>query len=310
VVIFPFAEEFYSLSPKSTVWMETDSETIGLPKFLIKESSSMSDWGDEGATKIARLSEEHLLDNINILYVALTRPVEQLYVISSMNLDKSGLPKKNTMSGFFIAFLQQQGVFAASKLDYTFGTAQKMSETKIVISNVKEIEKLTAFLPMDAIKIAQRETLMWDSSQQEAVDFGNLIHEIMANIQTSADVSNALQKATLAGLITPDQWNVFEQKINAILQHELLQSFFQTEAKVINEQTILTPEGHFIKPDRLVQINENEMMLLDYKTGKPLLTHQNQILNYAKIVEAMGFQVVQKTLVYIDEMNIEVVEVG
>ena len=310
VVIFPFAEEMYSLSPKSTVWMETDSETIGLPKFLIKESSSMSDWGDEGATKIARLSEEHLLDNINILYVALTRPVEQLYVISSMNLDKSGLPKKNTMSGFFIAFLQQQGVFTASKLDYTFGTAQKMSETKILISNVKEIEKLTAFLPMDAIKIAQRETLMWDSSQQEAVDFGNLMHEIMANIQTSADVSNALQKATLAGLITPDQWSVFEQKINAILQHELLQSFFQTEAKVMNEQTILTPEGHFIKPDRLVQINKNEMMLLDYKTGKPLLTHQNQILNYAKIVEAMGFQVVQKTLVYIDEMNIEVVEVG
>uniref|UniRef100_UPI004048EF63 UvrD-helicase domain-containing protein n=1 Tax=Flavobacterium sp. TaxID=239 RepID=UPI004048EF63 len=309
VVIFPFAEEIYSKTPKSPIWLETASDDLGLPKFLINESAAMENFGDTASEKYQQLREEHLLDNLNVLYVALTRPVEQLFIISEMNLNKDNQPLTNTMSAFFIDFLMQKGLFNPAQMDYSFGISARISQKESVVSNVKTIELLPNLLPPDAIKIAQKETLMWGSSQQDAINFGNLIHEIMANIETEADISLALQKAEESGLITQNQYEVFEQKLKAIIQHESLQMFFATDNQVKNEQMILRNSGHFIKPDRIVQRNTNEILLLDYKTGKPTKSHEKQINNYADVLTEMGFEVAKKTLVYLDEMNIEVVEV-
>ena len=55
--------------------------------------------------------QEELLDNINVLYVALTRAEEQLYMISqeSNRAKKENYP--NNMSSFFIKYLMQKQVF-------------------------------------------------------------------------------------------------------------------------------------------------------------------------------------------------------
>jgi large-conductance mechanosensitive channel len=34
------------------------------------------------------------------------------------------------------------------------------------------------------IKIAQREALMWGTHQQEAIEYGNVIHEILSFVKT------------------------------------------------------------------------------------------------------------------------------
>jgi ATP-dependent exoDNAse (exonuclease V) beta subunit len=44
----------------------------------------------EEAKMVYDQKKEELLDNINVLYVALTRAEEQLYIISNMNLTSKG----------------------------------------------------------------------------------------------------------------------------------------------------------------------------------------------------------------------------
>jgi ATP-dependent exoDNAse (exonuclease V) beta subunit len=67
---------------------------FGLPKVLVDNSSAVEGFGVEAKSVYDQKKQEELLDNVNVLYVALTRAEEQLYVISNMNLSrKEKFPK-------------------------------------------------------------------------------------------------------------------------------------------------------------------------------------------------------------------------
>src|SRR5690606_29101642 len=47
VVIFPFADEAYSNSPKDKLWIDNVDEEIDFPKLLIDNSSAVEGFGEE-----------------------------------------------------------------------------------------------------------------------------------------------------------------------------------------------------------------------------------------------------------------------
>ncbi len=303
VVIFPFAEENYSQNKGDKIWIATDEEQLGLPKALVSKNKEVERFGAEAASVYQQKKEEDLLDNINVLYVALTRAEEQLYIISGMNIGKNGdLP--NNMSSFFIEFLGSD--FKENQLEYEFGDAVKVSQTEHQEFNALVIPQLSATLNPKSIKIAQRESVMWNTKQQSAIEYGNTIHEILSFIRTAEDVDLALTKAVENGLIVSHQMTEVEATVKSIVHHENLQEFFATDCKVLNEQTIIQKVGNIVKPDRMVMNNTNQIYLLDYKTGSHLPKHQKQLEQYQAVIEEMGYQVVKKALVYIGE-NIEIV---
>ena len=61
-----------------------------------------------------------------------------------------------------------------------------------------------------------------------------------------------------------------------------------------------------MKPDKMVLTSQNEVYLLDYKTGAYHNKHQQQLENYQKAIEDMGYKVSKKALIYIGQ-TIEVV---
>ena len=69
----------------------------------------------------------------------------------------------------------------------------------------------------------------------------------------------------------------------------------------MNEQTIIQKEGNTIKPDRMVILKDNTVLLLDYKTGVPMPKHHEQLENYQSAIELMNFKVIKKVLIYIGE---------
>ena len=70
------------------------------------------------------------LDNINLLYVALTRPIEQLHIISSKKLDKKGDENLKLFSGLFINYLKHTDRWDEETVSYSFGKQIKTSKTK------------------------------------------------------------------------------------------------------------------------------------------------------------------------------------
>ena len=306
VVIFPFAEENYSLGPKEKIWLNADEEQFGLPKVLVDKNSSVSTYGEAAALIYDQKKQEELLDDINVLYVAMTRAEEQLHVISGMqSKNKDGI-LPNNMASFFIKFLEEKNEFDESKLEYEFGKAEKLSVTKESIDETETIPKLSATLNPKNIKIAQRESLMWNTKQQKAIEYGNILHEILSFIKTKDDIDLALTKAIENGLIVSLQKEEVLKTIHEIVNHEDLASFFSNEYKILNEKIIIQKEGSLVKPDRMVLNGNNEIYLLDYKTGSHQTKYQLQLENYQNAIEKMGFKVTKKALVYIGE-TLEVV---
>jgi ATP-dependent exoDNAse (exonuclease V) beta subunit len=299
VVIFPFAEEDYNRKPKDKLWLNAEEKDLGLPKVLIDNSSAVEGFGEEAAEVYNQKKQEELLDNINVLYVALTRAEEQLYVISNMNLSSKGEVPKNNMCSFFINYLGNKGVFDENKLEYEFGSSTKLSSMKQHVDASKTIPLVSEMLDTKNIKIAQREALMWGTQQQEAIEYGNLIHEILSFVKTRSDIDLAVTKALESGLITFGQKEAVCTTVQEIVGHSELSNYFAEGNEILNEQTIIQKEGKAVKPDRMVLTKDKEVLLLDYKTGVHNVKYQQQLDNYQDVIEKMGYKVVKKALIYI-----------
>ena len=305
VVIMPFADEDYARKPKDKLWLDAEQETFGLPKVLIDNSSSVENFGEEAATVFQEKKQEELLDNINVLYVALTRAEEQLYVISQyLEPNKEGQYPYNTAS-FFIEYLIAIQVYNPSILEYEFGNKAKLSEVVSVTDETNTIPTISHVLDPKNIKIAQREALMWGTHQQEAIEYGNIIHEILSYIKSASDIDLAILNAIENGLITTNQKEIVLKSIQEIVNNKELESYFSQGNEILNEQAIIQKEGKTVKPDRMVLTKNKEVYLLDYKTGTHNQKHQLQLENYQNAIEKMGLKVTKKALVYIgQEINV------
>lgn len=301
VVIMPFADEDYVRKPKDKLWLDAEKEIFGLPKVLIDNSSSVENFGEEAAAVFQEKKQEELLDNINVLYVALTRAEEQLYVISQyLEPNKDGQYPYNTAS-FFIEYLIAIGVYNPNIMEYKFGNSTKSSEKISVADTSKLISSVNQILDPRNIKIAQREALMWGTNQQEAIEYGNIIHEILSFIKTESDIDLAIKIALEEGIITTNQKEAVLKSIREIVNNKELESYFIKSNIVLNEQAIIQKEGNTIKPDRMVLTANNEVYLLDYKTGSHNKKYELQLENYQNAIEKMGLKVTKKALVYIGE---------
>ncbi|MBL7866729.1 MAG: UvrD-helicase domain-containing protein [Flavobacterium lindanitolerans] len=305
VVIFPFAEEDYSRRPKDKLWLDSEDNISELPRVLIDNSSAVEGFGEEASLVYQQKKQEDLLDNVNVLYVALTRAEEQLYIISGMNLSAKGELPKNNMALFFINYLEKFVGFDIQKHEYEIGSPERISHKSPIGEEARKIPFVREVLDPKNIKIAQRESLMWGTHQQKAIEYGNIVHEILSYIGTASDVGLALTKAIENGLIVESQQDEVAKTISLILGHPELMDYFAEGNNVMNEQTIIRKEGTPIKPDRMVMAQDNKVYLLDYKTGSHNKKYLQQLEAYEQAIEKMGYQVAKKALVYIgEEVNV------
>jgi ATP-dependent exoDNAse (exonuclease V) beta subunit len=210
------------------------------------------------------------------------------------------------MTTFFIKYLIHIGAFNEDKNEYEFGSPTKLSIKNNETTITKQIKNVSDIFNPKNIKIAQRESLMWGTHQQKAIEYGNIIHEILSFVHSKLDIDLAIIKAIENGLINSNQKESVYSTINEIINHEELKLFFEEGNTVLNEKTIIQKEDKTIKPDRMVLTQKNEVYLLDYKTGMHQTKYQLQLENYQKAIEKMNLKVMKKTLVYIGE-QIEVI---
>jgi ATP-dependent exoDNAse (exonuclease V) beta subunit len=182
---------------------------------------------------------------------------------------------------------------------YEFGQPKKLSKGKEEAKELLPIPQVLETLDPRSIKIAQRESIMWNTKQQNAIEYGNTIHEILSFIKTKIDIDLAITKAIENGLITIKQKPMVVQTISEIVNHPELTDYFRESNTILNEQTIIQKEGNTIIPDRMVVTKNNEVLLLDYKTGAHQDKYQLQVDQYQAAIEKMGFKVVKKALIYI-----------
>jgi ATP-dependent exoDNAse (exonuclease V) beta subunit len=300
VVIYPFADD--SLNPRSNnIWIPMEDESVDMPQALVKNNKILEKYSDTTQEIYQTKSQEEILDTINVLYVALTRAEEQLHIISSYKITTKGeISTSKTLASYFINFLTQKANFSLEQKEYAFGSSKRNSQPKLFTKNKAEIQSVKKALDFSSIRIAKKEALMWGTLQQDAIEFGNIIHQILSYITTKNDLQMALTKSLDEGLIQQSQKSIFEDKIKQIIHHPELEDFFNPNYTVFTEHNIISPNEINLKPDRLV-IHNSEAFLIDYKTGAQDEKHKKQIENYVRVIEKMNLKVTKKVLLYIGE---------
>lgn len=307
IVIFPFAEEDYDRSNRDKLWVEFDESDveIELPKALVDAKKEVKEYGAFAEELYAQKEQEELLDNINVLYVALTRAEEQLHIIATRDVKVDG-EYKNNMSRFFIHYLRQQGMYQEDENRYEFGDLQRLSVPNAYTLNQNElIQSVKSLFNFNDIKIAEREALMWDTQVGEAIAYGNITHRILSFIHTDREVDAAIERALEEGLIIESAKENFRSTIQKITTHPDLGVFF-SDGIVYNERMIIGKAQHNLIPDRVV-IKDQKAFLLDYKTGKQEEKYSKQLEKYGDSLVAMGYDVVKKVILYIGEDDLNII---
>ena len=111
-----------------------------------------------------------------------------------------------------------------------------------------------------------------------------------------------------ASIINKDQAKALKVSVNQILNHPKLKDYFSSDLTIYNERDILSKQGQILRPDRLVINSNNDVTIIDYKTGDENNMHKQQLQSYEDILKTMEYKIKKKILVYIND-TIQVKEI-
>ncbi|WNH08761.1 UvrD-helicase domain-containing protein [Thalassobellus suaedae] len=304
VVIFPFADlDIYrELEPKE--WFPLDKEKFnGFQHTLLNYNKDFEHYGDAGLNIYTNHKSEQELDNINLLYVSLTRAAEQLYIISKNDDALKNDAKAKKYSGLFINYLQHINVWNDSQLIYSFGNPKRIFQNTITSKEASiQQEFISTSKEEHNIKVVTKSGFLWDTKQEEAIEKGNLIHNIMAQINTKDNIDSVIADSINASIINTEQATTLKNTVIQIVNHPLLKNYYTSNYTIYNERDIITKEGMILRPDRVVINSKNEAVIIDYKTGSEDKKHKQQLQLYKDVLEDMQITVKKKILVYTDRV--------
>lgn len=319
VVIYPKAitDLDYRLGGNSKaeeIWVKPEDlgfEPIpNLEKVLFKLTKEVEKMGSLAFDYYQKEVQDNRLDNLNLLYVAFTRAMQRLYVLAEDS------DKNNVIQEYLNLETLPEGMMveADHKL-LQFGNPdfqkpvpkEENAEKVTVIGNVER--DLASCDWFGKINVDSNPSMFWMSPDDKLSpsEWGELVHEILSKIETADDIDRALQPYLLEGIIDEDTATMLKDKMLQMMNNPIICKAFADDAKVKNECEILS-EGEIKRPDRYAELPD-EIILLDYKTGKKAHSHHQQLKDYIVALRQMVTKEIRAYLVYLTD-PIEVEEVA
>ena len=252
------------------------------------------------------------LDNLNLLYVALTRAEKGMIVMAPhpnvRNTKKSAanlLYQGITRSSLAIRWNE-------SAAEYSVGSWVKSVEYKKEIPyDAVSLKRYPAYHWRDKLVIRQTAKEYFNPAEEkfEKISFGIHLHTILSRINYEANVNGALDQFILEGFITQEEKGSLHEQVQALMSIPPVATWFSPEWEVRTEIPILLPDGTENRIDRLL-INGKRAIVIDFKTGEPLKSDQRQVLTYIDILRKMNFLEIEGYLLYIKYKQVVSVSPG
>jgi ATP-dependent helicase/nuclease subunit A len=103
----------------------------------------------------------------------------------------------------------------------------------------------------------------------------------------------------LEGKIPVSKRDEIVKKIFEVISAPLVKPWFEAGSVLIKETDILLPSGSTRRPDRII-LKDNAANIIDFKFGIEKPGHINQVNNYRKLMNEMGYNKVEAFLWYVD----------
>lgn len=243
------------------------------------------------------------IENLNMLYVALTRPVDRLYIWCHYKVTSKGM-SLDGLGNMFHDFLIHKGLLNNGQLQYAFGKASQPIEKK-VSKDIEEIYNLdfNKIFEKDFKLKLKTESNFKSLEREQKITLGNLIHAAFELIKTKGDIETALEKLSAEGYLDETLRALLEQKILQVLENEDIHELFSEKASVKNEIEILSKGQNVQRPDRIVFVAD-KVFVVDYKTGEKTIQHRKQIQNYGNLIGQMGYINIHLVIIYLEPFEI------
>ncbi|MGM0530182.1 MAG: UvrD-helicase domain-containing protein [Bacteroidota bacterium] len=319
-VLIPFCnwelDTTSSGTKKNYLWCRPDDPDLGkIGVVPVNYSGSLADTLFRDAYYYEKF--HNYVDNLNLLYVALTRAEEVLltyvpiqvkkdgtlnYTVSDKGLTTIGemihyiysnyetLPVSDTEEYPFIKDLKSFWDEEAGALEW--GELPEGAQFEDGIDNLLEQQDYTVYSTKPNLHLKYGHSEFFSDKTdlfQGSVDYGKLMHQVFANIHSKADIGDALDRIYLEGKVTEAEKSELQRRIEHLVNHSQVKDWFDGSWEVFTEREILLPDGKTYRPDRVMMKN-GQTIVVDYKFGeKKDQLYKKQIGYYLKQIRNMGY---------------------
>ncbi len=316
-VLIPYCS--WPLAPKSgsTFWVDcadTPFEGVGRTAIGFEKSVAQSHFSEAYYEELVMAH----IDNINLLYVALTRAREELHLYIPRRKGKAKDTSVSTVGDLLSGALDASG--ESARLGGIEGRTTRRDDTLAVTEfgtpalyagpapgANKAIA--TGYPSRDpGVRVRLRlpsRRYFEDEAASPALSprsYGVLMHKVFENAETAADLQRALAALRSDGALSAAEAANVEQLVARALEDGCIASWFSGEwERVRNEHDIIVPHGGGRRPDR-VMVRRGQAVVVDYKFGaRELPAHRTQIEQYKQLLLQMGYRQVEGYLWYVSE---------
>ena len=248
------------------------------------------------------------VDNLNLLYVALTRAENNLIILS--NQPRSGKSIYDVLNDCL-----ESDTFQCKKSDecIIYETGQicpHSTQYKADSHNPFEIKPTVQELDLHSYPINARfrqsgESARFISSgnddsdrQEEYIQTGKLLHNLFANIRTEADIDPQVEHMLSNGLLgsKADAEKLKQQIRKHIDSTPGAKEWFSGNFALFNEASIIYRDGGVLqtrRPDRVMIRPDGSAVIVDFKFGREREEYLHQVQEYMDLLSKMGYKQVE-----------------
>lgn len=298
VVMIPFNWE--DRVRTNDIWVDTSNHfNKQLPAALIAGNKKLE--YSYFSKEYQKEKEMSLLDSLNKLYVAMTRPKERLYIFSKfLPANLKDYEKKENLNSFLYKY--------DDNFPIKIGDSEMMHEQKqsdVATFSVTKRKKLDW---REVISLKHTAEEIWDTeTANKKRDWGKLLHLVLSEIHYLEQKDELIENTFKLGKCVKEDYEKLKTSIAKLLNHKEVKQYFTDDWDVKTEKEILMENGKTYIPDRLLfSKKSDEVIVIDYKTGSVKTEHEKQITEYADALRKMGKTKVKRVIIYISDSEIKV----
>lgn len=306
IVILPFAGYDLGTKAMSLFWSSRLPEDIR--KFHILPLTFEKNLKDSTLEDAYRNEVmEGILERLNMTYVAFTRAEQQLYIFT--NELKNSPQDARSIDKLMFRVFDDNSFPYKEKWDlqgqrFTWGNSSLKPWKPVEAEQVQLLQDTESTI-QPAISIrseSQRFFMLLDNDKSSKIKKGVKLHYLFEILEDQSTLGTALQNMVNEGLINDTERLELDEAAQSMFEDAHFKSWFDGTWEVLNERTLSVPEG-VLRPDR-VMIKDDNVVVVDYKTGARSDKHQKQVQIYADALQEMGHQHVEKYLVYFEDREV------
>lgn len=291
---------------------------LGIPLVPIHLSPSMLESGFSAYYLSEAMSVA--LDALNLLYVATTRARQELHLWllpepsdQNTRISRHLLQKDErvgvfrNMMGFLRAVLRMENLRLAPYYcvvprgggysDLRLPQPKQSMDTSSLDDQKLVVTRLDSYEIAGRIAELREGLAHFDKDSNR--HFGSVMHQMLSEINTLADVEEALERATQRGDLLPHRVEEARARLSLLATDPDVRRWFDGSGEILPEVAIVGGEDGLSRPDRVILYPDNSAELVDYKFGAYHKGHEHQVRRYMSLLQRMGYTPVRGYLWYL-----------